>query len=161
MCTTPEEATAFAPFSGAIEDIANKSARLITVAPGAGPNEGELIFNGHVWNNVWNFAGNSEIGIDDRDVTAYLDTTNEAGFQSSGDYMEASNAILVVEPKPPYPPWDVDKDGDVDFWDLAKVAAHYGEETEPPYPPWDVDKDGDVDFWDLAKVAAHYGEKYE
>ena len=97
MCTTPEEATAFAPFSGAIEDIANKSARLITVAPGAGPNEGELIFNGHVWNDVWNFAGDSQIGIDDRDVTAYLNTTNEAGFQSSGDYMEASNAILVVE----------------------------------------------------------------
>jgi len=160
MCTTPEEATAFAPFSGTIEDIANKSARLITVAPGAGPNEGELIFNGHVWNDVWNFAGNSEIGIDDRDVTAYLNTTNEAGFQSSGDYMEASNAILVVKPTP-YPRWDVDEDGDVDFWDLAKVAAHYGEKTEPPYPRWDVDEDGDVDFWDLAKVAAHYGEKYE
>jgi len=99
MCTTSEEATAFAPFSGTIEDIANKSARLITVAPGAGPNEGELIFNGHVWNDVWNFAGDSQIGIDDRDVTAYLNTTNEAGFQSRGDYMEASNAILVVESK--------------------------------------------------------------
>ena len=97
-CTTPEEATAFAPFAGAIGDIGNKSARLITVAPGAGdPNEGELIFNGHTWTDVWNFAGATQIGINDRNVTDYLDTTNEAGFQSSGDYMEASNAILVVE----------------------------------------------------------------
>lgn len=102
QCTTAEEATAFAPFEEAIEDVANKSARLITVAPGAGrPNEGELIFNGHVWTDVWNFAGATEIGIDDRYVTAYLNaTTNEAGFQSSEDWMEASNAILVVEEKP-------------------------------------------------------------
>jgi len=48
---------------------------------------------------VWNYAGDSQIGIDERDVTAYLNTTNEAGFQSSADYMEASNAILVVEYK--------------------------------------------------------------
>ena len=100
QCTTPEEATAYAPFAGAIEDIANKSARLITVAPGASE-EGELIFNGHVWSDVWSFAGATQIGIDDRDVTAYLNATaNEAGFQSSEDYMEASNAILVVEEKP-------------------------------------------------------------
>ena len=100
-CTTPEEATAFAPFAGTIGDIVNKSARLITVAPGAGPNEGELIFNGNVWTDVWNFAGATQIGIDDRDVTAYLDTTaNEARFQSSEDWMEASNAILVVETIP-------------------------------------------------------------
>ena len=99
-CTTPEEATAYAPFAGAIGDIGNKSARLITAAPGAGPNEGELIFNGNVWTDVWNFGGATQIGIDDRDVTDYLDTTNEAGFQSSADWMEASNAILVVEAKP-------------------------------------------------------------
>jgi hypothetical protein len=100
-CTTPAEATAFAPFAGTIVDIDNKSARLITAVPGAGPNEGELIFNGHTWTDVWNFAGATQIGIDDRDVSAYLDTTNEAGFQSSADYMEASNAILVVEEPSP------------------------------------------------------------
>ena len=59
-----------------------------------------------------------------------------------------------------YPRWDVDADGDVDIWDLMKVAAHYGETIEAPYPRWDVDADGDVDIWDLMKVAAHYGEKY-
>ncbi|MGC9444157.1 MAG: DUF3344 domain-containing protein [Candidatus Methanospirareceae archaeon] len=96
-CTTPEEATAYAPFAGSVELNSVRSARLITVAPGAGPNEGELLFNGQTWTDVWNYAGTSQIGIDDRDVTALLASTNEAGFQSSGDYMEASNAFLVVE----------------------------------------------------------------
>ena len=96
-CTTPEEATAYAPF-GAIDLCGVEKATLITVAPGAGPNEGELIFNGQTCTNVWNFAGNSQIGIDDRDVTSCLQSTgNLVGFQSSGDYMEASNAFLVVE----------------------------------------------------------------
>ena len=98
-CTTPEEATAYAPFTRAIEDVGNRSARLITVAPGAGypdPGEGELIFNGHKWSDVWNVAGDSQIGINECNVTPYLNTTNVAAFQSTGDYMEASNAILVV-----------------------------------------------------------------
>ena len=96
-CTTPEEATAYAPF-GAIDPCGVEKATLITVAPGAGPNEGELIFNGQTWTNVWNFAGNSQIGIDERDVTSCLQSTdNLVGFQSSGDYMEASNAFLVVK----------------------------------------------------------------
>ena len=99
-CTTPEEATAYAPFTGAIEDAGNRSARLITVAPGAS-DEGELIFNGHEWSDVWKFAGDSQIGVNECDVTSYLNTTNVAAFQSSGDYMEASNAILVVESKVP------------------------------------------------------------
>ncbi|MEA1945654.1 MAG: DUF3344 domain-containing protein [Euryarchaeota archaeon] len=99
-CTTPEEATAWAPITGSIMDDV-LSAKLITVAPGAGPNEGELIFNGQVWNGVWNFAGSSQIGIDERDVTSYLDSTdNLVGFQSNADWMEASNAILIVEETP-------------------------------------------------------------
>ncbi len=95
-CTSADEATAFAPFTYVIEDPANVSARLITVAPDAS-DEGELIFNGHVWHDAWDFSGDSHVGIDDCDVSAYLNTTNEAAFQSSGDYMEASNAILVVK----------------------------------------------------------------
>jgi uncharacterized membrane protein len=97
QCTTPAEATAYAPFDADIQDLANMTARLITVAPGAGPAEGELLFNGQTWTNVWNYAGSSQIGIDDRDVTQYLQADdNEAQFQSSADYMEASVAILVV-----------------------------------------------------------------
>jgi hypothetical protein len=98
-CTTPEEATAYAPFTGSIDLGDVRSARLITMAPGAGaPNEGELLFNGQLWSNVWNYAHSTQIGIDERDVgQSLLQTTNLAGFQSSLDYMEASNAILVVE----------------------------------------------------------------
>ena len=98
-CTTPEEATAWAPITGPAIDLAMVAdATLITVAPGADPNEGDLIFNGHVWNDVWNFAGATELGIDERDVASYLEPTdNLVGFQSSDDYMEASNAFLVVE----------------------------------------------------------------
>ena len=58
-----------------------------------------MIFNGHKWSDVWNVAGDSQIGINECDVTSYLNTTNVAAFQSSCDYMEASNAILVVESK--------------------------------------------------------------
>ncbi len=98
MCTTPEEATAYAPF-GAIDPSTINSAKLITVAPGAGPDEGDLSFNGQIiGTNVWNYGGTSQIGINETDVTSYLNATdNEANFQSSGDWMEASNAFLVLE----------------------------------------------------------------
>jgi PKD repeat protein len=97
--TTPEEATAHAPFTGAsiaIDSI--QSATLVTFAPGAGPNEGDLLFNGQTWTGVWNYLGGTQIGVDSREVTALVDTDgNEAGFQSNNDWMEASNAILVIE----------------------------------------------------------------
>ena len=105
-CTTPAEATAYAPFSGHAIDLGRvANATLITVAPGAGapyyPDEGDLLFNTQTWTDVWNQAGNSQMGIDERDVSDWLQSTgNEAGFQSSADWMEASNAFLVVEKTP-------------------------------------------------------------
>jgi hypothetical protein len=100
-CTTPEEATAYAPF-GSIDETEIEKATLITVAPGAGPNEGDLSFNGHMWDNVWNYVGSGtptpQIGIAETNVTTYLQAAdNEANFQSSADYMEASNAFLILE----------------------------------------------------------------
>lgn len=102
-CTTPAEATAYAPFAGSINLTKYVQGKLITVAPGAGPNEGELIFNGQTWTDVWSDNGVTQIGIDERDVSSYLQSTeNVAGFQSSSDYMEASNAFLVLTvPTPP------------------------------------------------------------
>jgi hypothetical protein len=108
-CTTPEEATAYAPF-GTIDTTGVEKATLITFAPGAGPDEGDLGFNGHMWYDVWNFVGTGtptpQIGIAETDVTTYLQAAdNEAYFQSSADYMEASNAFLILEkeeePTPP------------------------------------------------------------
>jgi hypothetical protein len=58
-----------------------------------------------MWNDVWNFTGTgtptAEIGIAETDVTTYLQAAdNIAYFRSSADYMEASNAFLVLELEP-------------------------------------------------------------
>ncbi|QSZ68327.1 DUF3344 domain-containing protein [Methanofollis aquaemaris] len=95
QATTPEEATAYALFTIDTADALN--ATLIALAPGAGPTEGELIFNDEVWTDAWNSTGTSQIGAAERDVTAFLTGENNvAAFQSSGDYMEAAAAFLVV-----------------------------------------------------------------
>ena len=100
-CATPAEATAYATI-GAIDTTKWNAARLITFAPDAGPNEGDLIFNDHIWTDVWNKAGSTGIGISENTVTPYLESTdNVAGFRSSAtSTMEASNAILVLESLP-------------------------------------------------------------
>ncbi|MFA5614467.1 MAG: PEGA domain-containing protein, partial [Methanoculleus sp.] len=95
--TTPEQATAYAPFFG-VETDDVLSATLVTVAPGAGPTKGDLLFNDQTWTRVWNYTGTTQVGVDERDVTAFLLTgENLVGFQSSADYMEAAAAFLVLE----------------------------------------------------------------
>jgi len=129
---------------------------LITVAPGAGypdPGEGELIFNGHKWSDVWNVAGDSQIGINECNVTLYLNTTNVAAFQSSGDYMEASNAILVVGGSKQRT-GDMDGNGEVTFDDVISLAKHiYFNEHVSDDP--DVNSDGKVTFDDVISLAKH------
>lgn len=95
--TTPEEATAYAPF-GDIDAYSTQSARLITFAPGANGPEGTLIVNNDSWTDVWSYTGSTQIGIDDRDVTASLtDGNNTCGFRSDAEYIESSGAILIIE----------------------------------------------------------------
>jgi len=96
--TTPEQATAYAPFI--LDPAKAAAARLVTVAPGAGPTEGDLLFNDERFENVWNYTSMTQIGLDDRDVTAFLAGENLAGFRSDADYMEAAAAFLVVEYAP-------------------------------------------------------------
>ena len=96
-CTTPQTATAWAPISG----TSLPYGRLITFAPGAdgsgSAGEGELIFNGQVWNDAWRDNEYHQIGVSDLDVSTYLSpTSNLAGFQSNADWMEASNAFLLT-----------------------------------------------------------------
>ena len=102
--TTPAEATAYAPF-GSIDTAEVEKATLITVATGACLNEGDLNFNGQMWDNVWNFVGTgtptAEIAIAETDVTSYIQAAdNIAYFRSSADYMEACNAFLILDLKP-------------------------------------------------------------
>ena len=109
-CVNSEEATAFAPFTGTgpIETDEVSSAKLITVAPQAndGDDKNRLYFNAGEWHGIWDsYAANTQLGINETDVKAYLSSTgNVARFQShipaggtAGDYMEASNAILVIQ----------------------------------------------------------------
>jgi len=61
-----------------------------------------------------------------------------------------------------YPRWDIDRDGMVDYKDLAILGATYGCcDGDPGYnPDADIDQDGCVDYKDLAILGAHYGEVY-
>lgn len=58
---------------------------------------------------------------------------------------------------------DVDKDFDVDIFDLVRMAGVYG--VKKPNPRYDsscdVDADGDIDIFDLVLMAGNYGEKWQ
>lgn len=157
-CTTPEEATAWAPITGLTIDPSNVSgARLITFAPGAdgsgSAGEGELIFNGQVWADEWNDDGVHQIGISDRDVTAHLQPTgNVVGFQSSADWMEASNAILILEEGDPLA--DSDSDGVPDCWDHEDdTPSGYLTDSEGRgYRIGDVNRDGQLTSVDALMI---------
>jgi len=153
-CTTPDEATAWAPITGlAIDPSTVASARLITFAPGASPDEGELIFNGQVWTDEWNANGIHQIGISDRYVTAHLRSTdNVVGFQSSADGMEASNAILILEEGDPWA--DSDSDGVPDCWDLEDdtPSRHLTDSEGRGYRIGDVNRDGELTSVDALMI---------
>lgn len=98
--TTMEEATAYAPFSGMSIDTGSvQSAILHSFAGSAGPNEGNLLFNGAtVATNAW-MGTSSTASAQSFDVKTYLVATgNEAGIQgTTSGGMDALQQILVVE----------------------------------------------------------------
>jgi len=107
-CANSTEAAAFVPFDGVINLGTVSNAKLITVAPHAsdGGDRNRLYFNGGEWHGIWDgFAGCTNLSINETDVRSYLSPDdNLARFQShipvgetEGDYMEVTNAILVVE----------------------------------------------------------------
>ena len=153
-CTTPEEATAWAPITGlTIDPSSVSSARLITFAPGTDGPEGELIFNGQVWVDEWIDNGVHEIGISDRVVTAHLQSTgNVVGFQSSADSMEASNAILILEEGDSLA--DSDSDGVPDCWDLEDdtPSGYLTDSDGRGYRIGDVNHDGELTSEDAMMI---------
>ncbi|RZN38034.1 MAG: DUF3344 domain-containing protein [Methanosarcinales archaeon] len=163
QCTTPDEATAWAPITGlTIDPSATAGARLITCAPGADPTEGELIFNGQIWADEWNDNGAHQIGISDRDVTQYLQQTgNVVGFRSSEDYMEASNVILIIEEGDTLA--DSDSDGVPDCWDTEdNTPPGYLTDSEGRgYRIGDVNRDGELTSVDALMILQAIAEYIE
>ncbi len=98
--TTLEEATAYAPFTGMpIETEKVRNATLYSFAGSAGPNEGNLLFNGNkVASNAWQ-GTSSTSSAQVFDVKNYINATgNEAGIQETvSGGMNALQQILVVE----------------------------------------------------------------
>jgi uncharacterized protein DUF3344/CARDB protein len=126
--TTPEEATAYAPL-GDMDTASVASARLITFAPGANGPEGTLIFNNEVWENVWSYAGTTQIGIDDRQVSRFTQASgNTAAFRSESEYFEAACTILVTEHHTP-----VSLDIPLSpGWNMVSFPGESGNITLPP-----------------------------
>jgi hypothetical protein len=55
-----------------------------------------------------------------------------------------------------YPPWDVDKNGSVNIFDLVTVASQFGQSGQGL--SGDIDRNGTVNIFDLVLVASHFGE---
>jgi PKD repeat protein len=98
--TTLEEATAYAPFTGmSIETDKVRNATLYSFAGSAGPNEGNLLFNGKtVASNAWQGTSSTSSALV-YDVKNYINATdNEAGIQETvSGGMNALQQILVVD----------------------------------------------------------------
>ena len=83
------------------------------------------------------------------------------GVQSENDFCwaDVTDFGYFVVALEKYPEGDVDKDGDVDIFDIVKIAGAYGsEEGDPAYDAdCDIDDDGDVDIFDIVAAAINYG----
>ena len=55
-----------------------------------------------------------------------------------------------------YPPWDLDKNGSVNIFDLVGVASQFGQTAQGL--SGDIDGNGTVNIFDLVLVANHFGE---
>ena len=112
-----EEATTYASFEGCEPIPLSRidKATLVTVAPWGsesgvpGPDMNRLYFNDGMWKTVWaHYLGSTQLSINETDVLAYLKASNNiAALQShipdggiKGDFMGASNAILILEKRP-------------------------------------------------------------
>ncbi|MDD1703570.1 MAG: DUF2341 domain-containing protein, partial [Methanoregula sp.] len=97
--TTPETATAYAPFTGAEINMSKVKTATLTTSVTRGSGWGTMLFNGSSWPNYW-LSGAGEVGIGTTDVTSYLAATNNTALlrcEDTGKGIEAYLAILKVE----------------------------------------------------------------
>jgi len=94
--TTPDDATTSALFKDSIDK--NKTSFLYTVIPLADEGNNSLLFNNYSLPVTWNYSkeGQSKIATNNTNVTGYLNDQNVARIQDQGDYIIATNAILII-----------------------------------------------------------------
>ncbi len=96
----------------------------------------------------------------DIDIAATCDGT--VYVSACGKHIHANQSgrgadLYAMRIDSPFPPGDLDSDGDVDLSDLAQLLGNYGATSGAAYEDGDLDCDGDVDLADLAALLAVYG----
>jgi len=87
---------------------------------------------------------------------AKVKAKNGAGLLSRNWSILTSVEIEAVNP------YDINKDGKVDIFDLVLVAKNFGRIIEEPIAENpDVNNDGKVDIFDLVLIGSHFGETQE
>jgi hypothetical protein len=109
-------------------------------------------------NNWWQIidANRPEEGYDIRNAGTEL---NISFFTFADVPFTLTATVHGIEPPPPHRPWDINKDGVVDIFDLVKVANQFGQQNAELEA--DVNGDGIVNLFDLVSVAANFGEQAE
>jgi hypothetical protein len=114
-----------------------------------------------------------EVALDSRNSTIITFTWNTLG-SAKGNYQIIAYAWPVDEEIDPADntlihgwvfvtiPGDVDRDRDVDIFDILHMAGVYGVKyPNPRYDPnCDIDGDGDVDIFDIVKAASNCGKSW-
>ena len=97
----------------------------------------------------------STTGCDYGNYTISVNATTVDGETETADNFLVDGEIFVTLAG------DVDGDGDVDIFDIVKMAGCYGKKQgQPGYiANCDVDKDGDIDIFDIVIAAGNYGKK--
>jgi len=67
------------------------------------------------------------------------------------------SASVLETPAPTFPAWDVNKDGQVNIFDLVIVGGQFGQSGAGL--SGDVNGDGKINIFDLVLVGSHFGEK--
>jgi hypothetical protein len=98
---------------------------------------------------TWN---TSSFSFGNYSITVLVETI-EVEWDVGDNSLSADDEVVITFPG------DVDGDGDVDIFDIVKIAGCYGSgEGEPEYlANSDIDGDGDIDIFDVVNAASNYG----